>query len=482
MKQPSAKKNLRLLSTWLEDDSFYSAEKLEPTALKKASQKNVLSLFEKAAKKVPAYKDFLNKNGVNPSSIKTFDDFVQLPITTKENYIHNYTLAERCWEGDITTAHMISTSSGTTGEAIHWPRSLEHEIDGAYAHEYLFKMLGADKKKTLFINGFAMGSWIAGTFTLACTTLNAWKGYPITAITPGYDLQGVLDSVKTVSPFFEQTIISGHSPFLKEIAESVHNQSANQHKITIKLIGAGQPITENWRDYVSNLVTDKDAEVNLLSIYGSADAAMMGFETFQTIKMKRSLRENKELLKLITNSQRIPNIFAYDPRLIYFEVKKGELVVSKDMGCPLIKYNIHDTGGIVPSEIQTNSNLPMVFLFGREKFMVKIFGANIYSEHVQHALAHPELQSKITGRYKLEINENNQFEQLLFCHVELNKNVQHSEKLAAEISKYFITQIAMINNEYNVVLNAVGVKAHPKIKLYNYQDENLFPKKIIKNA
>ena len=67
-------------------------------------------------------------------------DFEKIPITTKENYIEKYPFASRCWDGQYSKMHMISSSSGTTGSPHFWPRDLSAEIDGAYAHEFISKL------------------------------------------------------------------------------------------------------------------------------------------------------------------------------------------------------------------------------------------------------------------------------------------------------------------------------------------------------
>ena len=51
------------------------------------SKKRSLVLFKKAAVFVPAYKDFLRKNKVQPDKIKTFKDFQQIPPISKKNYL-----------------------------------------------------------------------------------------------------------------------------------------------------------------------------------------------------------------------------------------------------------------------------------------------------------------------------------------------------------------------------------------------------------
>src|SRR5687768_17248694 len=49
-----------------------------------------LQLFHAASERVPAYKDFLKKNHINPSLIQTAEDFKQVPTVNKNNYLKIY--------------------------------------------------------------------------------------------------------------------------------------------------------------------------------------------------------------------------------------------------------------------------------------------------------------------------------------------------------------------------------------------------------
>ena len=212
-------------------------------------------------------------------------------MLSKENYISQYSLKDRCLNGDLKNVHMISTSSGTTGKPHYWPRNLQTEVDGALLHEYILTgIFKINKCKTLFLNGFALGNWIAGTYTSACLNLLAYKGLPVVVMSPGYDLKEILTTINDLSKYFEQTIIAGHTPFLKEIIEVAKKQAIGLKKLNIKLLGTGQGITENWRDYLIRGLSSKD-NFSIINLFGSADAALMGFETAYTITLRKILNQ-----------------------------------------------------------------------------------------------------------------------------------------------------------------------------------------------
>lgn len=489
MTQNSIDNNAVLLSAWLEKDIADDISTLtNEKELIKQAEKRVLSLFAKASKRVPAYQDFLKKHAINPVLIKTVADYKKIPITTKENYIDKYKFKERCWDGNLETMHMISTSSGTTGKPHFWPRNFKNEVEGAYIHELLFRYLFTiDKQKTLFINGFALGNWIAGTFTSACVNLIALKGYPLTMMSPGYNAEAIIEILEEVACEYKQVILSGHVPFLKEIAEM-----AAKKKIftNIKLLGTGQGITENWREYVLKTLGVKSDSISVINLYGSADSALMGFETPFSISLRRLFYNDLGLNKRFFREDRIPSLYNYDPRFTYFEAEKNELCITKNLGCPLFRYNIHDEGGIVSyAEMSKNGDisedqwqLPFVYLFGRDKFMVKIYGANVYSEHVEHALNHERLQSLLSGRNILQLEFDEDQNPQMICRIELNPDISATPELIKLIEEIFVEEIRRLNSEYKDMLNRMGDKGKPKIILHEHGHPQYFPKGKIKKT
>ena len=90
-------------------------------------EKQALKIFHTMAKHVPAYKDFLKKNNISPSKIKKFSDFLQVPITNKENYLQHYPIRALCWKGKfveenwmISLPPLRSRSFFTRGKAVIW--------------------------------------------------------------------------------------------------------------------------------------------------------------------------------------------------------------------------------------------------------------------------------------------------------------------------------------------------------------------------
>src|SRR5262249_25107968 len=124
--------------------------------------KRAFSLFHEAARRVPAYQDFLKKNGVDPKKIETRADFQKLPLTTKK-YFSDYSLKELSWDGNFDTQLYVSTSSGSTGVPFFWPRGSLQDLNTGLMFKRVYEDIFETKKgTTLAIDAFALGTWIAG--------------------------------------------------------------------------------------------------------------------------------------------------------------------------------------------------------------------------------------------------------------------------------------------------------------------------------
>jgi hypothetical protein len=116
--------------------------------------------------------------------------------------------------------------------------------------------------------------------------------------------------------------------------------------------------------------------------------------------------------------------------------------------------------------------------------MAKIYGANVYTEHVQQALSHASLQSYLTGRFVLETRYDEKHNPILVCHTELNINVDvmNNSELLENVKRVFISEISLINSEYKDALSRMGEKAEPKIMLYAFGHEKYFPKDKVRKT
>ena len=478
---------------WLEDQSFFDPGVIsDEAALMRQAEEKVLTLFHQAAANVPAYNDFLKKSGINPADIRTMDDFRQLPLTDKKNYIDAYDLASRSWFGKLSLSHFVAVSSGTTGQPHFWPRTLQTELEGARQHEFfLQEFFEVNQRKTLVIDGFYLGNTMAGTFTLACLQLLKLKGLPLTITTPGSYDKDIITFIHALHREFDQTIIFGYPPILKEVVHQVCQHQDVIDVTKLRLVCAGQAFTENWRDYLLNKLGGMVNKPAIMSVYGSSDAGLMGFETLLSIQIRRFLARQHDITQYFFGDERLPSLYVYDPRTIFLESPAGELCFTINNGAPLIRYNIKDRGGVIPYQqmislmrqhlpdsqdwISNNCGaFPFVYIFGRDRFMAKVYGLPIYSEYVQQALNHASLAPYVTGNFVLENVEDDDHNILLVCRVELEQGIKAEAELQKTMSEIFIQEFITLSPLYKNILGIMGEKAKPHIILYDYQDPQYF--------
>ncbi len=472
----------------------------DPQDLMREGEMLALKLFHKAAERVPAYKDFLQKNSIDHRLIRTIDDFKRVPIIDKKNYLRAYSLKELCWDGKIDNLYVLSSSSGSTGEPFMWPRGEEQELEGGLNFELIFKeIFEAHKYKTLYIVCFAMGTWISGPFVLACAEYLNRKGYPVLTVTPGLDTSVTYSLFKNLADQFDQIVISGYPPYIKDILDGGKANGINWKKYKIKFLFAAEGFSEKWRKYVLEQVGAKNHLTASVNIYGSADAAILAYETPVATAIRQAIAVNSKYLQTFFGDSRTPTLAQYDPRLKYFENVEGKLIFTTRSGLPLVRYSIGDNGGLFAFQemetklstvtkksladiMKTNScsdklwKLPFVYLFGRADFTVSLYGLLIYPEHIKYGLESKKLQKYLTGKFTMSIEFSESQDPYLLIRVEMAEGVKASSTLVRTIEKEIINGLEEVNSEYNRLLDSVGKRACPVIELYEHGNVEYFRK------
>jgi phenylacetate-CoA ligase len=379
------------------------------------AESSVLELFQRVAATVPAYRKFLAVHGIEPAEVTTMDPFRRLPLIDKENYHRRYPLPELCRDGRLDGCDMIAVSSGSSGQPTVWPRSLIDELAIARRFEQVFRDgFGAHERSTLAVVCFPLGTWVGGLFTTACVRHLAAKGFPITAVAPGNNKAEILRVLPELAGYFDQVVLLGYPPFVKDVVDSGLAAGFDWSAHAVKLVLAGEVFSEAWRDLMARRLGMADPVGDTASLYGTADAGVLGNETPLSVSIRRFLAGRPDLARELFGDARLPTLVQYDPASRFFEEREGTLLFSGDNGAPLIRYHIADRGGVVSSvdmrefcacngfTPEFDNDLPFVFVFGRSLFTVSFFGANIYPENVTVGLEQPGISDWVTGKFVLD--------------------------------------------------------------------------------
>ena len=451
----------------------------------------VAGLLRRVAAEVPAYGQILREKAIDLTAIRSPADFAKLPLLDKANYIRRFSQDDLVLGGDRGRCDFYAVSSGSTGEPTFWPRAAADEYPIAARFEQVFRdMFRAHEKRTLAVVCFAMGTWVGGMFTTFCLRALAEKGCRVMIVTPGNKPDEILNNVARLAPDFEQTVLLGYPPFLKEVVDAGRARGLDWGRFNLKLVLAGEVFSETWRELVAERAGVDELTHFAASLYGTADAGVLAQETPLSVAIRRFLARHPDVALEIFGETRLPTLCQYDPANRYFEVVDGTLAFSGDNGVPLIRYHIADRGGILPyadmlarlakagfdpasAEVTTQRRQPFVWVFGRANFTVSYFGANIFPETVSLGLEQPSVRGFVTGKFVMEVKEGLSGKPAFALAVELAQGVAMSETIAEAVSQSVMTILRRLNSEF---ANYVpGDLQKPVVTLYALADPTYFP-------
>jgi len=166
------------------------------------------------------------------------------------------------------------------------------------------------------------------------------------------------------------------------------------------------------------------------SLYGTADAGVLGNETPLSICIRRFLGATRRRPPAVRES-RLPTLVQYDPFVRYFEAVadaegRGQtLLFTATTACRWCaitsrqwragavrahdafprRLEIRSDGGARGHGWRGVHRLPFAFVFGRSNFTVSYFGANVYPENISVGLEQAEVRDWVTGKFVLQAKE-----------------------------------------------------------------------------
>jgi phenylacetate-CoA ligase len=450
------------------------------------AEQQVIELFHRVAGSVPAYQSFLREHHIDPSSVRAFADFQRLPLVTKENYHRRYPLPQLCRDGRLEACDMIAVSSGSTGDPMFWPRFYTDEHAVAARFEQVFvDGFGADRRSTLAVVCFPLGTWVGGLYTVSCVRQLAARGLPVTVVAPGNNKAEILRVVPQLAGMFDQVVLLGYPPFVKDVIDTGLAAGIDWAGYSPKLVLAGEVFSEEWRELVGRRAGMTDADRDSVALYGTADAGVLGNETPLSVRVRRFLAGRPDLAKELFGEFRLPTLVQYDPAARFFERTDGTLIVSADNGIPLIRYHIADEGGLLGHaellafceshglKVPDGPAMPFVYVFGRSLFTVSFFGANIYPENIAIGLEQPSVRDWVTGKFVIEVVEDTDRDRTLRVTVELAPHGTVDAERETVVARSILDQLRRLNSEF---ANYVPAERQlPSVDLRPAGDPEYFP-------
>ena len=355
-----------------------------------------------------------------------------------------------------------------------------------------------DKKKTLYVNGFALGVWIGGIFTYqAIKHIQEKNKYDLTLINPGINKEEILKVLRRLGHHYDQIILGGYPPFIKDFVDFANERGFDWGKISAKFIFSAEGFSEEFRSYIAKNTKLKNIYKDTLNHYGSVDIGTKAYETPVSILIRRLALKNKFFLKKIfREDNRLPTLAQYIPEQFYFEVEDDILICTSESGIPLIRYNLKDLGGVLKfskmillakesgidlkKEIKkagisdTVWELPFVYIFGRADFSVSLYGANIYPENIKSIFLISNFKKYFSGRFSMQIIYSKKQDPKFIVNVELRKNCFVNDVVKKKLEYSIFEKLKKENAEYNNNYKVLEKKVFPFVVFWQYEDKKYF--------
>jgi phenylacetate-CoA ligase len=449
----------------------------------------------------PAYRKFLKDNGIDYRKITGFKDLEKLPIMDKNSYLRQYHYQE-LYPNKNLNLKTISATSGSTGEPFYFIRGENLDGQGLYVVELAFlNQWDIEKLSTLIVLGFGLGIWIGGLHNYYIYYRLSDK-YKITTAPIGTNKELILKTINKLHQFYDQLILVGYPPFIKDIGDEAKNYEIDFKKIKVRILNAAEGFSEEFRNYIAKIYGLENIINDNINIYGTVELGTMAHETaFANLIRRIAVEKDKVFKAIFPEANRIPTLAQYHPYIVFFEEKEGNIIASGyGESIPLIRYSFPDKGGVIKFDEMIKRlksvgvdifkeaeiwkikdkilKLPFVYVYERTDFAVSLVGILIYPEYIKNALIKKDLQRYCTGKFSMLIEYDKKMNQKLIIHIELKKNIKPNKKIEDLVKKEIINSLLKNSSEYNHLYYTASEKykkqLEPEIILHLYEDPTYF--------
>jgi phenylacetate-CoA ligase len=475
--QPSLRERAEFLLQWPCDwalkaaCAFYPAFRtafriLPPAYLGWASGVKARRAYYRSLRLVPAYREFI-REGLNGS----------VPETDKARYVSAFSTAARCVGGTFMHQHTaIDESSGSTGTPYNWVRT-ERERRESHLFVSYFARYCYGNGPWIAINAFSMGAWATGiNMGLSLQKNGVVKN-------TGPDIGKILHTLRFFGPEYTY-LITGYPPFLKHLIDVAEAEGFPLEEYRLYGLVGGEGMSEGLRDYLMRRFE------KVFSGYGATDLEIgIAGETPIAVAIRRLARERSDVRQALFGSDsRLPMVFQYNPLMHHAEVNDdGEVVFTitrKSLLSPRIRYNVHDSGGVLPhdrmaallasvgvdfAQLQRECGdggvqLPFLWIYGRRDYTVSVMGANIYPEDLEQCLYADPALAAITHSFCLGLAEDASGAVRPKFLVEVC--VEPTPGLARQFARSLVPRLVALNNDFREAWHEYPEAVEPVIELH----------------
>lgn len=312
---------------------------------------------------VPYYRKKMQEIGLEPWDIKTVEDIVKLPFTTKEDLRDNYPFG--LFAMPMTEVVRLHASSGTTGKATVVGYSRRDIEIWTECVTRVLAMAGIGKDDKIQV------SYGYGLFTGGLGLHYGAENVGATVVP--MSTSGTKKQI-TMMEDFGCTAVACTPSYLLHLIEEI-KEKGNLSEVRLKAaICGGEPWTDNMRDNI-----EKNLNIKAYDIYGLSE--IMGPGVAADCRYHKGLH--------IYEDHFLPEVISSDSLEPVPEGESGELVITTltKEAFPLIRYRTKDLTSISYDKCDCGRTLARISRFtGRSDDMLVIRGVNVFPSQVEAAL------------------------------------------------------------------------------------------------
>ncbi len=376
---------------------------------------------------VEFYRKKMQRVGLMPGDIKSIEDIVKLPFTTKDDLRDNYPFG--LFAVPNSQIVRIHASSGTTGKAtvVGYTR---HDLDvWAECVARCFAMAGIDKNDIIQI-AYGYGLFTGG--------LGAHGGAEKIGATVVPMSVGNSKKLTTMMVDFGTTAIACTPSYLLHISEVLESEGLmDQIKLKAAICGA-EPWTEKMRHEIESKL-----RIKAYDIYGLSEVMGPGVACDCDYHNGLHVCEDHFYPEVLDSATLTPVAEGVTGELAFTTLTKE--------GIPLIRYRTKDLTSIDRSPCECGRTSARISRFkGRVDDMLIIRGVNVFPSQVEAALIGVE---EVTPHYMMIVDRVNNLD-TLEIQVEVDQKYYTDEVRAIE---------ALTKKIGHIIQQSLGINAKIKI-------------------
>ena len=315
------------------------------------SKKKAVRASIQAARCSTAYQHLLQEHGIKPKQLGNQLSWNLLPVLTKANTFERFSLIELSRPMPADELADVLTSSGRGSRSFGYRLSSRKNHQDAWfdIDLGLQDVFSVDQKTTLLVNCLPMGV--------------VFQSRAVTVANVSVREDMACSILRGVGPRFEQTLLCTDPMFIRRILDEALASGVDWKALNTSVILGEEMLVEAQRDYLAarmGIDIDQDPSRLIGSSFGVGELGLnLLFETRETIRLRRAMRGNRELLTLLCGpavTESMPSLFCYNPLRTHIEILNagpngfGELCVTMLDGpsvIPLPRYATGDLGRLV---------------------------------------------------------------------------------------------------------------------------------------